>query len=289
MEELSVKKDFSDIYIEKHPTSYLQEMKRLDYRIPDQTKPLYKHLAERIVNYKKNSVKILDIGSSYGINSALLNHHLIMSELDDYFVNDNPEPSIQSTKSFFDDLPNNDPNLKFYLIDTSKQALNFAEKAGLCEDSFCINLEQDSVPMKFNETMNNVDLIISTGCVGYIGWKSFENLFENIRGSRGPLPIFAFTVLRIFPMDNIERVFKENNFELIKTRIGPLKQRRFNNEKEMSNTIELLKNHGKQTEQLEDEGYYFADFFIGGPKNIKSTWMAWVQNIEDVFVPIQGN
>lgn len=218
-----------------------------------------------------------------------MDHHLIMSELDDYFIDDNPEPNIQSTQNFFDDLPNHEPNLEFYLIDTSKPALNFAKKAGLCEDAFCINLEQDSVPVEFNETLSNIDLVISTGCVGYIGWKSFEKLFESISDSRGPLPIFAFTALRIFPMDNIERVFKENNFELIKTRIGPLKQRRFHNEKEMSKTVELLQTRGIQTENLEETGYYFAEFFIGGPKNIKSSWLSWVQNLEDVFVPIQGN
>ena len=59
MEELAVKKDFTDIYTQKHPTSYLEEMKHLKYRIPDQTKPLYKHLAELIVNHKKHSIKIL--------------------------------------------------------------------------------------------------------------------------------------------------------------------------------------------------------------------------------------
>src|SRR4030066_898470 len=125
MEELVVKKDFTDIYTQKYPTPYLEEMGNLEYRIPDQTKPLYKHLAERIINYKKSPVKILDFGSSYGINSALLNHELILSELDEFFVENNPNPSIKSTQNFFDDLPNNDPNLEFYLVDTSSPALDF--------------------------------------------------------------------------------------------------------------------------------------------------------------------
>lgn len=287
MKELEVKKDFTDIYTKKHPTPYLQEMKKLEYRIPDQTQPLYKHLVQRIVNYKKNPAKILDLGSSYGINSALLNHQLIMSELDNYFIEDNPDPSIKSTQNFFEDLPNDDSNLEFYLIDTSKPALNFAQNAGLCKDTFCVNLEKDSVSSQFAKTMNEIDLIISTGCVGYIGWKSFEKMFSSIVKSRGPFPIFAFTVLRIFPLDDIERVFRENEFELIKTRIGPLKQRKFHNEKEKEKTIKLLKSRGLETENLEESGYYFADFYVAGPKNLKS-WSAWIKNLEDVFVPIQG-
>jgi len=289
MEELVVKKDFTDIYTQKHPTLYLEEMGNLKYRIPDQTKPLYKHLAERILNYKKRPVRILDLGSSYGINSALLNYELIMSELDDFFVKNKPNPSIISTQNFFEDLPNNDdPNLEFYLVDISYHALDFAEKTGLCKDSFCVNLEKENIPFKLQQTMYDIDLIISTGCVGYIGWKSFTKILENIVG-RDPLPIFAFTVLRIFQMDDIKTVFEENNFELLKTKIGPLKQRRFYDKTEMNNTLGLLKSRNINTENLEETGYFFADFYVGGPANIKSHWLSWIQNLEEVFVPIQGN
>lgn len=289
MEELVVKKDFSDIYTRKQPTPYLEEMKSLGYRIPDQTKPLYKHLAERVVNYKKKSVKILDLGSSYGINSALLNHELIMSELDNFFIRDTPSPSIKSTQNFFDELPNNNPNLEFYLVDTSSQALEFAQNAGLCKDSFCVNLEKETVPYGLQQAMQDIDLIISTGCVGYIGEKSFSKIFSYIENDNGPLPIFAFTVLRIFNTIDIENTFRENNFELIKTRIGPLKQRQFYDNVEMNDTLDLLKRRNIETKNLEESGHYFADFYVGGPRNLKSTWLSWIQNLEEVFVPIQGH
>lgn len=289
MEELSVKKDFTEIYEKKFPTSYLQEMKNLGYRIPDQTKPLYQHLAERMSNYLRRPLHILDLGSSYGINSALLNYELIMDELDDFFVDNNSLPSIQECQSFFDDLPNKNPKFKFYLVDTSSSALEFAKHAGLCEDSFCINMEEEKIPTNFKQTLNDVDLIISTGCIGYIGFKSFERIFDSIDSyERNPLPIFAFTVLRIFPMNKIEKVFKNNNFELVKTKIGPLKQRRFFNGHEKEKSIDLLKNRNIETKDQEDTGYYYADFYVAGPSNIKSSWLSWVKNLEQVFVPING-
>ena len=85
MEELVVKKDFTDIYTRKTPIEYLKEMKRLQYRIPDLTKPLYLSLAEQLHNKLQRPITILDLGSSYGINSALMIHNLTMSELDDFF------------------------------------------------------------------------------------------------------------------------------------------------------------------------------------------------------------
>lgn len=290
MDELRVKKDFTEIYTKKYPSSYLQEMKNLGYRIPDQTKPLYQHLAERMSNYLRRPLKILDLGSSYGINSALLNYELVMDELDDFFVDDKSTQSIKECQSFFDDLPNKNPKFQFYLVDTSSPALEFAEKAGLCEDSFCINMENEKIPPKFEHTINDIDLIISTGCIGYIGWKSFERIFRSLDNyGRSPLPIFAFTVLRIFPMNEIEKVFRKNSFELINTKIGPLKQRRFYNDSEMKKSIELINKQGINTEGVEDQGYYYADFYVAGPSNIKSSWISWVKNLEQVFVPINGS
>ena len=74
MEELVVKKDFTNIYVQETPTPYLEEMSNLKYRIADQTKPLYTHIAERMINQQKTPIKILDIGSSYGINEAWINN-----------------------------------------------------------------------------------------------------------------------------------------------------------------------------------------------------------------------
>lgn len=271
----------------KYPTPYLNEMRSVGYRIPDQTKPLYQHLAERMINHVKRPLKVLDLGSSYGINSALLNHELVMSELDEFF-NNNPEPSIVEVQDFFEGLPNKNPNFRFYLVDTSSPALEFAEKAGLCEGSFCVNLETEKVSQEFKQTMEDIDLIISTGCVGYIGWKAFEKMFSTVQKNSEAVPIFAFTVLRMFQKDDIARVFEENGFDLFKTRIGPLKQRRFYNDAEMTKTVSLLKGRGIETGGLEDEGHFYADFFVGGPSDLRQTWMPWVENLEDVFVPIQG-
>jgi len=100
MRELEVKKDFTNIYAQKTPYSYLKEMQVLQYRIADHTKPLYLSLAEQLYDKLQRPINILDIGSSYGINSALLKHNLVMSELDDFFLTKD-EPTIKQTKQFF--------------------------------------------------------------------------------------------------------------------------------------------------------------------------------------------
>ncbi|KEQ57446.1 hypothetical protein SCCGRSA3_00240 [Marine Group I thaumarchaeote SCGC RSA3] len=100
MEELTAKKDFTDIYTQESPYEYLKETRRLQYRIPDSTKPLYLSLAEQLYNKLHKPVNVLDLGSSYGINSALMKYNLTMSQLDDFFLKEK-ELTKEQARQFF--------------------------------------------------------------------------------------------------------------------------------------------------------------------------------------------
>ena len=71
------------------------------------------------------------MGSSYGINSALMKYNLTMSKLDDFFLKEK-EPTKEETRQFFENLPKKDV-LVFYQIDISNPALQFSEEMDLCK------------------------------------------------------------------------------------------------------------------------------------------------------------
>lgn len=271
MKELVVKKDFTDIYMQKSPNEYLKEMKRLNYRIPDKTKPLYLSLAKQLYNKLSRTVKILDIGSSYGINSSLMKYDLKMSELNDFFLK---EPTKEQSRQFFDNL-HSDDTLSFYQIDISEPALRFSEDVQLCKKGICVNLEDEDLPIK---KIPEFDMVIATGCIGYIGYKAFSNLFELIKKQSSDNnsstlkkgPIFAFSVLRIFEMDEIKKTFEDYGYSLVKTDIKPICQRSFSDSDEKQKTISLLHDKGIDTKWLEDDGNFYADFYIAVPKRLEN-------------------
>ena len=273
MEELAVKKDFTNIYTQKYPNEYLKEMGRLDYRIPDNTKPLYLSITKQLYEKLSKKINILDIGSSYGINSALMKYDLKMSDLDDFFLGQ--EPSIEQSKHFFENISSDD-TLDFYQIDISEPALKFSENTGLCKKGICVNLESGNLPI--NE-MPRSDLIIATGCVGYIGYKAFSNLFELIKKQQSESdleiseqgPVFAFSVLRIFDMEKIEKTFDHYGYSLVKSDLKPIRQRRFSDMEEKHKTISLLHSKGIDTKWLEDDGHFYADFYIASPKRLETS------------------
>jgi len=285
MDELVVKKDFTDIYGQKFPNDYLEEMRRLHYRIPNKTKSFYLSLAEQLYKRLARPINILDIGSSYGINAALMKHDLEMSDLDDFFLK-RENTSMEQTKQFFEKLPSNN-HLKFYQIDISDPALQFSEEVKLCKKGICVNLETES--FSINE-IPSFDMIIATGCIGYIGYKAFSNLFVLIKKQQTKFsqseidkPIFAFSVLRIFDMEKIQQTFDYYGYSLVRTDLGPIRQRQFSDSEEKSQTVSLLHDKGIDSKDYEDDGYFYAHFYIASPKNLENQLISMSKKMKKVY------
>ena len=282
MDELVVKKDFTDIYTQKFPDGYLEEMKRLHYRIPDKTKPLYISLAEQLYKRLSRPINILDIGSSYGINSALMKYDLEMSDLDDFFLQEE-STSLEQSRQFFEKIPSND-NLNFYQVDISDRALQFSEDVKLCKKGICVNLETESLPIK---EIPSFDMVIATGCIGYIGYKAFSNIFELIKKQQAKYsqldmdkPIFAFSVLRMFDMEKIQQTFDYYGYSLVRTDLDPIRQRRFSDSDERRETISLLNSKGIDEKGFEDDGHFYAHFYFASPKRLENQLISMSNQIE---------
>ena len=233
-------------------------------------------------NSQKKKINIIDIGSSYGINSALMKYNLTMSDLDDFFLEQ--EPSIEQSKQFFENLSSDD-TLDFYQIDISQPALKFSENTGLCKKGICVNLESGNLPI---QDLPQADMIIATGCIGYIGYKAFSNLFELIKKQQSESnlessekgTVFAFSVLRIFDMEKIQKVFDHYGYSLVKSDIKPIRQRRFSDSEEKYKTISLLHGKGIDTKWLEDDGHFYADFYIASPKILETNLVSMSEKLK---------
>jgi len=272
MNELKVKKDFTDIYTQDSPFRYLKEMKRLEYDISDSTKPLYNSIIEQLEKTSSRPINVLDLGSSYGINSSLMKYNLTVSELNDFYLN-GTEPTRKETKQFYKECTNND-NMNFYQIDISEEALKFSEDMNLCERGINVDLEAEKLELL--GSFPKIDVIIATGCIGYIGYKAFANLLKVIKNRQSNYiesdkeyvaPIFAFSVLRMFDMEDIEEIFKMYDYSIVKSDIKPIRQRNFSDPKEKAQTISILHNMKINTEKYEDDGNFYADFYIAKSKN----------------------
>ncbi len=81
-EDINVAKaDMDHIYDQSDPRTYFRELNKLDYAIPGIAKPIFQKLIGHIHKRKHDTIYVLDLGCSYGVNAALLKHDLSMEEL----------------------------------------------------------------------------------------------------------------------------------------------------------------------------------------------------------------
>ena len=151
----------------------------------------------------------------------------------------------------------------------------------------CINLETHN--SRLSQELPKFDMGISTGCIGYIGYKAFSNLFEAIKNqksyspqleSQSITPIFAFSVLRIFDIKKIQKTFDYYGYSLLNSDLEPIPQRQFSDTDEQSQTLSLLREKGVDTKKHEDDGHFYADFYVASPKKLEDQLSSMSKNME---------
>ena len=74
------KANLDHIYDQPDPRAYFRELKKLRYAIPGAAKPIFQKLISSLQRRRDDTICVLDLGCSYGVNAALLKHDLSMSE-----------------------------------------------------------------------------------------------------------------------------------------------------------------------------------------------------------------
>ena len=72
-------------------------------------------------------------------------------------------------------------------------------------------------------------------------------------------------------------------YSIEKSDIKPIPQRRFADAKEKTSTLSLLHKKGIDTKWFEDDGYFYADFYIAAPKKQESVLYELSQELKHVI------
>lgn len=264
----SVKANMEHIYGQPDPRAYFRELQKVDYQIPDRAKPVFQALIDRLESRKGGPVRALDIGCSYGVNAALLKHDLDMADLyarwtDPILDKASPKQVIDSDRRFFEALPVAN-RAAMVGLDPSEPAISYAEDTGLLEHGLALNLEDDALPDAAADALAPVDLVMSTGCVGYVTEASFDRLMPAV--TRGRSPWLANFVLRMFPFDPIEQSLESRGYVTEKLDGESFVQRVFMSEGEQAGVIDALEAQDIDPAGKEAEGTLIAEFYLSRPE-----------------------
>lgn len=261
------KTNMDNIYDQSDPRAYFRELETLGYAIPTAAKPVFQKLISHRRQSQDDTVHVLDLGCSYGVNAALLKHDLSMDDLYKHWTGYGladaaPEEIVEYNQDFFANL--DEPgNIEVTGLDVAENAVIFAEKVGLLDEGLAINLETEPLPASVEDELATVDLVTSTGCIGYVTEKSFERLLPAITRDRQPW--IANFVLRMFPFDPIEETLSGWGYVTEKLESQTFVQREFASAEEEGQILENLREGGIDSAGKEDGGDLLAEFYLSRP------------------------
>jgi SAM-dependent methyltransferase len=261
------KMDFTQLYNENDPRNYFKYLGQLDYIIPHLAKPIFNQLIRARQELQEEPVTVLDLGCSYAINGALMKYALGYEALRQRYT----APSLQGLSSeemlaldrhYYRAWPKN-AGVRVIGLDISENAIRYAEACGILDGGLAVDLEQNELTPAQAALLADVDVIVSTGCVGYVTAKTFERVMKASR--RGRTPWVASFVLRMFPFDEIATTLTKYGLVTEPYEGATFVQRRFAHRDEMEATIRAVEARGLDSYGRETEGLYHAELFLSRP------------------------
>ncbi len=257
--------NLNGIYNRDEPVSYFSALSRLGYRIPQEAKPRFESLIEaRRRSAQSEAIKVIDLGCSYGVNGALLKHGLSMDDLYERYAAgpDNAGALLARDRDLYAEPA--DAGLEMVGVDPAVRAVSYAVDAGMLDAGITTNLEAGDPMAKDVAALENADLIISTGCVGYVTETSLERLLETSIESK---PWMAHFVLRMFDFGAPEDMLSSHGYVTEKVE-GLFPQRRFASSEEQEHVLGNLDQLDIDASGAEATGWYFAELHVSRPQEI---------------------
>lgn len=262
------KANFDDIYVSADPRRYFSVLGQLDYIIPHLAQPVFDQLIQARAEQQDEPVTVLDLGCSYGVNGALMKYALGYDAIRERYTS----PHLQSVphheliahdRAFYRAWPNN-PGVRVIGLDVSENAVRYAEASGAVDIGYALDLERNDPSPEQAEQLARADIIVSTGCVGYVTSKTFHRLAKIARKGR-PAWVASF-VLRMFPHRAIEQTLAEQGLVTERFEAATFVQRRFATLEEMDRTVRAVESLGLDPYGREADGFFHADLFISRPQ-----------------------
>ncbi|MFG1795249.1 class I SAM-dependent methyltransferase [Nocardia sp. NPDC049149] len=257
------KASFDDIYDRPDPRDYYARMSDLDYRIPELAKPVFQQqIREYRASARVDTPTVLDIGCSYGVNAALLRLDATMPELAEHYGTAKGDRSalVAADRALLgasDTLS----DVRFLGMDASAPALAYARETGLLHDTVHADLESGEPTDEQRAILASADIVISTGCVGYVTEKTLARVATAHPRRR---PWMAHFVLRMFDFMPIAAELAALGYRTERAP-GLFEQRRFASAAEQTQVLNTLSANGIDTTDRETEGWLYAGLYLSRP------------------------
>lgn len=260
------KTSFDEAYTAPTPHRYLASMGAIDYRLAERMHPFLSAVVDGS-SPAAGPLRVLDVGCSYGISSALLKTDCSYEALAGFYRDDASREygvCVRETQEWLQERGVRE-DVKIVGLDSSAAAVRFATDAGLIDRGIACDLEVIGASLAAAERhlIATCDVLFSAGTIGYVSDRTMDPLLNELGSeSQGALgSVAVMSVLELFETEPIAKTFKEHGYCFGALPVG-VPQRQFADEAERERVIETLQRRGVSTEVLEIKNQMFATLCV---------------------------
>jgi len=271
------KVSFEHIYNLGDSRGYFETLGRLDYRAPQNGHLLFPALVQakkhvlngRSENGRSKGVTVVDLCCSYGINGALLKYDVTLDDLYERYRSEelasmSSEEMAVADAEFFRGRRRESAPSRVVGIDVAENAVRYALRAGLLDEGFVENLEEDEPTDALGKAVSEADLLTVTGGIGYAWESTFDRLLERMT-EEGNAPWVATFPTRMVDYGPIVEVLSKHGLVTEKLPERTFVQRRFESVEEQEYVLGELESMGIDPEGREAAGCYHTEFYLSRP------------------------
>jgi hypothetical protein len=224
-------------------------------------------LADSLVRSTGRPIAILDIGCSYGILAAVMRCGLSIEELRGRYARSPFQALSSDALAHYDShyfaswSPRDD--LRFIGLDSSPDAIAYAQGVGLIEEGLVVDLETNSPSERARSVIRSVDLVVSTAVTGDVTETTFTRILQVF--PPGNAPWVASFARRLVDYSRIADAARQYGLATERLASVDFLQRGFRDKMEAGDASHLLKARGVDPAGRETEGCYHADLFVSRP------------------------
>ncbi|MFJ6011352.1 hypothetical protein [Streptomyces sp. NPDC092952] len=268
---------FDDIYGQPDPRPYFGALGPLGYQTPHHAQSVFRGLLPLAgfdgspgrpdgVPDAGAPATVLDICCSYGINAALLNHHVTFEELRERYTS--PEVArlttaelIASDRAYYAARRRPDA-VPVIGLDISAPAVAYGREAGLVDEGFAENLEAAEPSPALHRATRGTRLITVTGGASFLSARTFRALLEGRREQ----PWVAAFVLRTGSYRDIADGLARLGMTTEKDTSRTYPQRRFTDEDEQRYAVGAVAAAGDDPRGKETDGHFHTALYLTRPR-----------------------
>ena len=257
------KADFGAIYDQPDPRAYFGTLEPLDYVIPQYGAELFARLLQARGTAPARRARILDVCCSYGVMAMLMKTKLDLAAVYARY-REATEKALTSEQLLDVDrcLFQEHSGPTVIGLDVAANAVGYALATGALDAGVVENLEVDAPSAELGALMSEVDMITTTGGVGYVTERTFGRLLDVAPES---VWVAAFC-LRTYDYGPIIETLSTHGLHTERLP-QTFPQRRFTGPEEHRWAVAEVRKRRLDPAGKEAEGYYHAEFYLSRPAN----------------------